>query len=211
MLNRLIITKVRDAFVKNCIILVGNAYDTLRASGVVNHDMDENTVSENLRRLMRQNSNGIVIAREQPMDDGRLLSADKKADALPRIDFQFEWSWTIPQHQFVFCMEAKNLYANDFMKTGRRKKTSAVYYHKRYVETGISHLLRGYYPPDTYLLGYVLEGSELNAIMGVNTQVSAILSPVEILSPVQPLFPSLKTYTSHHNQGVEIKHLMLQF
>lgn len=211
MLNKLFIDKVQDVFVKKCIVLVGNAYDTLRASGVVNHDMDENTVSENLRRLMRQNSNGIVIAREQPIDNGRLLSSNEKADALPRIDFQFERSWTIPQLQFVFCMEAKNLYANNFKKTGRRKMTSALYYHKRYVETGISYLLRGYYPPNTYLLGYVLEGLELNAVIGVNTQVSTILSPAEILTPIQPLYPSLKTYTSHHNQEVEIKHLMLQF
>ena len=56
MLVNQIIDNVRGAFVKNCIVLIGRAYDNLCVSGVVDHDMKENTISENLRRLMSQDS-----------------------------------------------------------------------------------------------------------------------------------------------------------
>lgn len=213
MLNNLIISKVQGAFVINCIVLIGRAYDNLRVSSFVNHDMDENTVSENLRILMRKDplANRIVIAREQPIGDGNLLSSNQSANALPRIDFQFEQSWSKMLPTFVFYMEAKNLYANDFKKTGNSSITSARAYHKRYVETGLKNLLDGYYPSNTCLLGYVLEGSVSDVVVGVNIQMASIFSQADILNPVQPLYPSLSTYISNHSLKREIVHLMLQF
>lgn len=215
MLNNQIIAKVRGVFERNCIVLVGRAYDNLRASGVVNHDMDENTVSENLRKLMFRDTfsslNGIMVAREQPIDDGTLLSATQSADSQPRIDFQFQKSWSKLQHTSVFFMEAKNLYANDFIKTCNSSVTSANFYHKRYVEKGMLHILTEYYPSGTFLLGYVLEGTVMDAVVGVNSQVTSILSSKEVLTLKQPLYPTLLTFSSNHSQGREITHLMLHF
>lgn len=215
MLNNQIIAKVQGAFVKNCIVLIGRAYNNLRASGVVNHDMDENTVSENLRRLMSRDqfssSNRIIVAREQSIDNGCLLTSNQSADSLPRIDFQFQMSWCKNQHPIDYFMEAKNLYANDFKKTNNNRKTSAKKYQKRYVETGIMHLLTGYYPSNTCLMGYVLEGAVTDVVMGVNAQISSILSPTEILTPAAPLHSTLSFYVSTHNQNRNISHLMLQF
>lgn len=213
MLNNLVISKVQGAFVRNCIALLGRAYENLLVSGVVNHDMDENTISENLRKLMRKDPSpkGIVIAREQPIDDGNLLTSDQKADALPRIDFQFEQSWGILLPTFVFFMEAKNLYAKDFIKTGNNSMTSAKAYHKRYVETGVTYLLDGYYPPNSCLLGYVLEGIVSDAVKGVNVQLSSMLSSLDILLPAQSPNQNIAVYMSTHSQGKMIKHLMLQF
>lgn len=215
MLNNQIIATVKGAFVKNCIVLIGRAYDNLRVSCVVNHDMDENTVSENLRILMSKDlfstTKGIMVAREQPIDNGSLLTSSQSADTMPRIDFKFQTSWCQMQHTFVFYMEAKNLYANNFIKTGNSNETSAKYYHKRYVETGINHLLKGYYPPDTCLLGYILEGTVSDTVDGVNIQVSSILSQRDVLTQVQSLYPSLSTYISYHSPNREITHLMLKF
>lgn len=215
MLNNKFIAKVKGAFVKNCIVLIGRAYDNLLASDVVNHDMDENTVSENLRILMSNDHfssiNGITVAREQPINNGSLLTSNQSADSLPRIDFQFQRSWSKMQDTFVFFMEAKNLYANDFIKTDNINNTSAKYYHKRYIETGIMHLLTGYYPSNTCLLGYVLEGTVADVVMGVNAQISSVLSQAEILIPSQPPYQTLSAYTSTHNQSRILLHLMLQF
>ncbi|MCQ2243974.1 MAG: hypothetical protein MJZ32_06920 [Bacteroidaceae bacterium] len=213
MLNNLIIAKVYNAFVNNCFVLVGRAYDNLRASGVVDHDMDENTVSENLRRLMHRDSqtNGIVVVREQLIDDGTLLASNQSADALPRIDFQFEKSWSKMLPTFVFYIEAKNLYANNFKKTNNSSITSAKYYHTRYVETGIYHLLDGHYPSNSCLLGYVLEGTVSGAVAGLNCQVTSMLSQAEVLTPTKTVYPSFTTYFSYHKQGLRITHLMLQF
>lgn len=108
-------------------------------------------------------------------------------------------------------MEAKNLYANDFKKTDNSRKTSANKYHKRYVETGIMRLLTGYYPSNTCLVGYVLEGAVTDAVMGVNAQIPSILSPTEILTLATPLHSTLSFYVSTHNQNRSISHLMLQF
>lgn len=218
MLNNQIIAKIQGAFVKNCVVLIGHAYDNLRASGVVNHDMNENTVSENLRRLMfcdhYSYEKRIMVVREQPTDNGCLLTSNQSANSLPRIDFQFQKSWSTwnkKQKPLVLFMEAKCLYANDFKKTGNSSNTSANTYYKRYVETGIMHLLTGYYPINTCLLGYVLEGAVTDAISGINTQISSILSPAEILTPELPPHPTLYAYASIHNQGKVISHLMLQF
>lgn len=218
MLNNQIIAQVQGSFEKNCIILVGRAYDNLRASGIVNHDMDENTVSENLRRLMSRDpfsiNKRILVTREQPIDNGCLLPSNQSADSLPRIDFLFQRSWSIwnkVQHSFVFFMEAKNLYANDFKKTGKSSKTSAKYYHKRYVEKGIIHLLTGYYPSNSYLLGYVLEGTVTDAIKGVNVHISSVLSPLEVLIPNHTPYSTLCAYASTHDKGKIISHFMLQF
>lgn len=215
MLSSLIISKVQDSFVKKCIVLVGQAYDKLLTSGSVNHDMNENTVSENLRVLMDQDSyssrHKINIAREQPINN-RLLAATETANSLPRIDFKFQTSWSMMQKTFEFFMEAKNLYANDFTKTGKSSVTSAKVNHKRYVETGMIHLLNGYYPPNTYLLGYVLEGAVMDAVTGVNSQVTSMLSNADILKSIQPsLDPLLQTYVSKHSSNKMITHLMLQF
>ena len=172
-------------------------------------------MSENLRRLMSRDqfssSNGILVTREQQIDNGCLLTSTQTADVLPRIDFQFQKSWSMMQHTFVFFMEAKNLYANDFKKTGKGRETSANKYSKRYVETGILRLLDGYYPSNTDMLGYVLEGTIGDAINGVNTQISSVLSPEEVLIPSQAPYSTLSSYVSIHSQGRTISHLMLQF
>ena len=215
MLSNRIITIAQGAFMKKCIILIGHAYDTLCLSGVVNHDMEENVISENLRELMSQDSfsssNGIMVAREQPINNGNLLSSTQSADALPRIDFKFQKSWSMMQHTFFSFFEAKNLYANDFKKTGNSSKTSAKASHKRYVEKGIQHVLSGYYLSTTCMLGYVLEGTISDAVNGVNTQISSILSPNEILQPRQTPYPTLSSYVSIHDQGSVMSHLMMQF
>lgn len=214
MLNNQIIAIVQGAFMKKCIVLIGRAYGNLCSYGVVNRDMDENTVSENLRRLMSwdqfSSSNGILVTREQPIDNGCLLTSTQTADVLPRIDFQFQKSWS-NMHTFVFFMEAKNLYANDFIKTDNRNKTSAKASHKRYVKKGISHILTGYYPSTTCMLGYVLEGTINDAVNGVNAQIASVLSPKEILTPSQTSYPTLSAYVSTHSQDRTIFHLMLQF
>ena len=51
-----IIREVQNSFkfIQDCINLVDRAYDGLSKSGVVNHDMQENTLSENLRRKISQ-------------------------------------------------------------------------------------------------------------------------------------------------------------
>ena len=216
MLNERIIEECRKAFVKNCVILVGRAYDELRAKDIVNRDMNENTVSENLRRLMCQDpfsySSGIMVAREQPVDDTVLLASNCSADSLPRIDFKFQQSWSRRQKMLEFYMEAKNLYGCDFIKTGNRSVTSANACHKRYVKTGIIHLLDGYYPHDTYLLGYLLDGIVQDAVTGINKHIISMLSQAEVLNPEhQSLYPSISSYVSYHSQDRKINHLILRF
>ena len=212
-----IIREVQNSFkfIQDCINLVDRAYDGLSKSGVVNHDMQENTLSENLRRKISQDelswNRRIFVIREQTIGCSQLLTSNETANTLPRIDFQFVQSWNTSSPPLEFCIEAKNLYANDFTKSGRKSPTLASRSHKRYVKTGINNLLTGYYPDNSCLLGYVLEGAVCDAVDGVNKHISSILTPSEVLKLDASQHYSLKTYTSLHPNGREIQHLMLQF
>lgn len=212
-----IIREVRNSlcFRQDCIDLVGRAYKCLCASGVVNHDMDENTISENLRRKMCRDEfswqKRITIIREQVISCNQLLTSSESANSLPRIDFQFLQSWSTSASPFEFHIEAKNLYANNFRKSGRKSVTSASKSHERYVSTGIKNLLKGYYPENSCLLGYVLEGKVCDAVSGVNKMITSILGNDEVLTLDTPQHIGIETYISQHPNGYHIHHLMLQF
>lgn len=212
-----IIREVHNSFnfIQDCVNLVNRAYECLFLSGVVNHDMQENTLSENLRRIISQDilswNRRIVVIREQTIGCSQLLTSNETANTLPRIDFQFVQSWNTSSPPLEFYIEAKNLYANDFKKSGCKSLTLASNSHKRYVETGINNLLTGYYPDNSCLLGYVLEGAVCDAVDGVNKQIYSILTPSEVLKLDSDQNYSLKTYTSLHSNGRQIQHLMLQF
>lgn len=78
--------------------------------------------------------------------------ASKKAS---RIDMQM-LSWQ-NEHKDIYYVEAKNLCENDWIKENGATVSSS-YQLNRYVNAGVKHFFSNYYPPNSCLCGYILNG-----------------------------------------------------
>lgn len=213
---------IKQAFVCSfryqCIILVCQAHDALYNNHIVNQDMDEETISTCIYDCVRSNSNtinwGVHVNLEHRLPQVGYAYTPTPSKELSRIDFHFEadcWECN-PVQRFEYYMEAKNLYEHNFKKSSNNGSTSAKYYLKRYVETGVDHVVRSDYPANTLLLGYVLEGEILPVVNSINSQLDSEGRNSEHLVHIETCYESniRQTYNSMH-KGLPIMHLMLKF
>ena len=120
----------------------------------------------------------------------------------------YEWQAPAEIAEFI----EQNLYANDFQKTNHLSYVSSTHYAKRYISTGIDHLLSGYYPENTMLLGYVLVGTVHDAVYKVNQNlVNDSRGTESIKLQVYEEFPALVLGVSAHPNGMGLDHCFLQF
>ena len=201
-----------------CLHLLEMAYCEVRTTCTIDKEWTENAVSEALKESINQNEETVrmfitaeVEVRQLPAD---LSLMPPKVDDAPRIDIKvggFDTSKEIPS-RVCYYMEAKNLYAKGLKKTSNTSYVSSTYYAKRYVSTGIDHLLSGYYPSNTILLGYVLVGTVQAAVDKVNLSLANDSRGSErIKFQVYDECPALILGASVHPNGMGLSHCFLQF
>ena len=206
-----------QSFKMICIGLLDVAYSEVAAFGRITSEWQENAITELIVGRMNDNPTTIqmhiTVISEKKLVPDDLSHARPTVDNAPRIDIKiggFEWS---PQERRVtYYMEAKNLYSHDFKKSNNSTVTQSSAYAKRYIHTGIDHLLNGYYPEDTLLLGYVLVGTVNEAVDIVNAHLKQQGRGSEEITLAQiSSFPHLVFGTSGHPGGKSIDHCYLLF
>ena len=201
-----------------CLHLLERAYCEVRANCSIDKDWTENAISEALKKGINDNEVAILMYITASVEVRQLpesLSAmPLKVDDAPRIDIKVGGFDTrnATISRVCYYMEAKNLYANDVKKSGHTSNVSSTYYAKRYISTGIDHLLSGYYPSNTILLGYVLSGTVQAAVDKVNLNLMNDSRNKEIINlQVFTEYPYLVLGTSDHHHGIRLDHCFLQF
>lgn len=200
-----------------CLHLLELAYCEVRMTCSINKDWTENAISEALKKSINDNDETIrmhITAEVEVRQLSESLSSmPSKVDDVPRIDIRIGgFATNDVLSRICYYMEAKNLYASDFKKTGHTSVFSSTYYAKRYISTGIDHLLSGYYPGNTILLGYVLVGTIQAAVDKVNHNlVNDSRGPESINSIINAEYPALMLGVSVHPNGMGLDHCFLQF
>ena len=201
-----------------CLHLLEIAYSEVRTTCSIGKDWTENAISEALKESINKNEETVrmlitaeVEVRQLPAD---LSMMPSKVDDAPRIDIKvggFDTGKETPS-RVCYYMEAKNLYASGFQKTNHTSYVSSTYYAKRYISTGIDHLLSGYYPENTILLGYVLVGTVQAAVNKVNQNlVNDSRGAENINLQVYEEYPALVLGASAHPNGMRLDHCFLLF
>ena len=211
------VTDAAQSFKMICIGLLDVAYTEIAASGKVTNEWQENAISEIIAKTINDNPTAIqrhiTVETEKRLVLDDLSLAQPMVDNAPRIDIKIGgFEWRPNEKRVAYYMEAKNLYGHDFQKLSNTTVTQSSAYAKRYIQTGIDHLLSGYYPVDTLLLGYVLVGTVPEAVDVVNTHLKENGRGSERISlRTITLFPHLVFGTSGHPNGKGVEHCYLVF
>jgi hypothetical protein len=196
--NTIIYEKFRNAFEQKSCQLIIEAYQTSLSERVIQLDWNENDISSELHRHIKENllrlkwkvSTNVEahIPKEVPKIKGF-------SDKFPRIDFRL--TSFISTYEYEYFFEAKNLKQND----------SAL--KRRYINTGINNFVSRKYENGS-LIGYLLEGKTSETIISINSLLVKDQRSAETLT-----FKSnklLKTYyESNHSYIGILKHLIFDF
>ncbi len=197
-LNTIVYEKFKDAFEQRCCRLIINAYQTSLTEKIIQLDWNENNISSELHRHIKENplrlkwkvSTNVEahISKDIPKTKGF-------SDKFPRIDFRL--TSFISTYEYEYFFEAKNLKQND----------SAL--KRRYINTGIDSFVSKKYENGS-LIGYLLEGKTDDTIKGINSLLEKDKRNSETL-----IFKSnklIKTYyeSNHSDIGI-LKHLIFDF
>jgi hypothetical protein len=134
---------------------------------------------------------------------------ENDVETAPRIDFMFlKW---FQKEEFNYYAEAKNVSENSWVKKNG-KPVNASYYYKRYIETGISHLLTGYYPSNCVMIAYVLNGNKNVILSNLNNRISTDFTHYGIITkPAKTIYDEYYISENQVNsQTITLKHFFLQ-
>lgn len=213
-LNKNIIRSFRTQFEGNCVQLLLESHKELLSKGTKLKEADENSVTVQLIGYMEKNPIShdykIDITREKYIDSPDVYAGVEDPDTSPRIDIRF-MTWTSPE-KFEYFFEAKNLYENDFTKSGNKTALNAKSYQQRYIDTGIQNFIDGRYPHGC-LVGYVLEGDsgriadKINDLLKSSSRSTESLSKKNTFGKIQIQFES--NHTGKHLS--KLSHYFLNF
>lgn len=198
-LNKVIVASFKRGFEEKCFQLIAESYATALGSKVIKFNWDENDITSELHQYIKQNPLrlkwGIVTNVEQHLSEKVLKKEKGFAAKLHRIDLRLV---TINSSlEYEYHMEAKNL----------KEKDSGL--KRRYINTGINSFISSKYE-NGCLLGYVLEGSLIKTVDGVNKLLKNDKRATEFLkSKTKHLHNGY--YESEHPEDMLIKHFMFDF
>jgi hypothetical protein len=172
-LNDDILSGFHESMEGYCLELLHQGYlSMLTAKGYdVDWKEDKLTVHyiEHMMRLEMRKMFQISIIPQAYLYTYEHAFGEDEVEKAPRIDFKFS-RWEQKEEVDYFA-EAKNLSEKNWTKKNG-KPVNASYYYKRYIETGISHLLTNYYPNNCVLIGYVLNGNKSVILSNLNNLIS---------------------------------------
>ena len=188
----------KNAFELKCFRLIIEAYQTSLTEQVIQLDWNENDISSELQRHIKENPLRLKwkvstnVESHIPKDVPKVKGFSSK---FPRIDFRL--TTLAKRGEYEYFLEAKNLKQND----------SAL--KRRYIDTGIDNFVSQKYEKGS-LIGYLLEGKTNETIKGINSLLEKDKRNTETL-----IFKSnklIKTYyESNHSDIGTLKHLIFDF
>jgi hypothetical protein len=188
----------KDAFEQKCFRLIIDAYQTSLAEKVIQLDWNENDISSELHRHIKENplrlkwKVSINVEADIPKDIPKVKGF---SDKFPRIDFRL--TSFISTYEYEYFFEAKNLKQND----------SAL--KRRYINSGIENFVTQKYENGS-LIGYLLEGKTDETVKGINSLLEKDKRQTETLHFTSyKLFKSY--YESNHSDIGILKHLIFDF
>lgn len=198
-----------------CLQILYQGYLLMLAEAKYDLDWEEDTLTINYARNMRLTNeareNNVTIIDQRKIYIEEHYSGENSTRTAPIIDLQFT-KWFQNDAEIHFYAEAKNLSEQNWNKKSG-KSVNAVYYHNRYIETGIGNFLSGRYPSGC-LVGYVVEGdtqkilSSINKLI-VNNGLSPRVGVIEQEDP--PLYPEMYFSTNQSTSGETLlRHFMLK-
>ncbi len=197
-LNIAVYEKFRNAFEQKCFRLITGAYQTSLTEKVIQLDWNENDISYELHRHIKENPLRIkwkVSTHVEANTPKNIPKVKGFANKFPRIDFRLTSFLSIYEYEYFF--EAKNLKQND----------SAL--KRRYINTGIDNFVSQKYTNGS-LIGYLLKGKTDETVKGINSLLEKDERNTEIL--ILRSNKLLKTYfeSNHSNIGI-LKHLIFDY
>lgn len=194
-LDSTVYNQFKRAFEQICFQLIIEAYQTSLTGRVVKLDWNENDISSELHRHIKENPLRLKyrifshieahIPKNTPKEKGF-------ADKFPRIDFCMATFALADEYEYF--LEAKNLKENDAVLK------------RRYIDTGIDNFVSGKYVNGS-LVGYLLEGRAKETIDGINKLLKKDKRYSEVLIPKKN--DQLKFYyESRHLKIGILKHLI---
>lgn len=191
----------KDSFEKKCFRLIIEASQTLLTEKVLQLDWNENDISSELHRHIKENPLRLKwkvstnVEADIPKDIPKVKGF---SDTFPRIDFRL--TSFISTYEYEYFFEAKNLKQNG--QRGSELK-------RRYINTGIDNFVSKKYENGS-LIGYLLEGNTSETIKGINSLLEKDKRNTETL--ISKSNKLIKTYyESNHSEIGTLKHLIFEF
>lgn len=186
---------------QKCFRLIVEAYQTSLTEQVIQLDWNENDISSELHRHIKENPLRLKwkvstnLEADIPKDIPKVKGF---SDTFPRIDFRL--TSFISTYEYEYFFEAKNLKQNG--KVGSKLK-------RRYIKTGINNFVSKKYENGS-LIGYLLEGKTNETVIGINSLLEKDKRNTEILNPKSNKL--IKAYyESNHSDIGTLKHLIFDF
>lgn len=188
----------KNAFEQKCFRLIIDAYKTSLTKKVIKLDWNENDISSELHRNIKENPLrkkwrvSTNVESHIPKNNHRVKGFSNK---FPRIDFRL--TSFISTYEYEYFFEAKNLKQND----------SAL--KRRYINTGIDNFVSGKYKNGS-LIGYLLKGKTDETIKGINSLLEKDKRNTETLNLKSNML--IKNYYESNHSDIEIlKHFIFDF
>jgi len=172
-LNPSIFLGIQDVFRKRCKTLFIEAYQTSISNKSILLDFDENDITAILHNYIDENPKRkkwkISANREDHLFDKKADQKKGFAAKFPRIDMKYSTFWEGDEYNYF--VEAKNLKVNDSDLK------------RRYIKTGIDNFLTDgkYSNCDGFLIGYILDGSIIDCVAGINKLLVKYKRKTEVL------------------------------
>ena len=188
----------RNAYEQKCYKLIISAYQTSLKEEVIQLDWNENDISSELHKHIKNNPLRIKwkistnVEAHLPNDISKTKGF---ANKFPRIDFRLAVFSKNDEYEYFF--EAKNLKQND----------SAL--KRRYIDTGIDNFTSGKYINGS-LIGYLLDGKINETINGINRLLEKDERSSESLTRKDNDLINFY-YESYHSEIGVLKHLIFDF
>ena len=159
----------KQSLENKCLFVLIDGYRIMKNKGNYQRDWEEEDITEQLIYFMNQSNYAIKwkidISAEKRLYTHKTAFQNKTAKKTPRIDMRLmSWQSTTKEEYLV---EAKNLSETNWNKNDG-SKVNASYQLNRFINSGIEHFLSNYYPPNSCLCGYILQGSTENIIEKLN-------------------------------------------
>ncbi len=188
----------KAAFEIKCAELISKAYKSIVNKGIDCSNLDENDITALIEREIKNNPQRlewyITNSREYHLDDNRQLNKGMAAK-FPRIDMRFVTINSKKEYEYFF--EAKNLKETDSASK------------KRYIDTGIDNFITQKYQNGS-LIGYLIEGTPIGAIQGINVLLIKDGRVGECLEQMEVEF-HCDFFQSNHPNLFRLQHYIFDF
>lgn len=188
----------QNKFKERCTTLFVEAYSTSISNKSILLDFHENDITAILHNYIDENPKRKTWEISTNLEN-HLFNKEAEfikgfAAEFSRIDMRFSKFWQ--KEEFKYHVEAKNLKASDSSLK------------RRYINTGIDNFLEGgkYFECEGFLVGYILEGTVDNCVIGIN---NLLIKDERVKETLSTPSANGRHFSNHNNK--ELSHLFLDF